>query len=392
MRILLVNDYGTSTGGAEIQLLHLRRLLRERGHEARLFTSRARPGGARVEADDTCLGTVAAARTLLQAWNPWAARDLRRALASFRPDVVHVGVFLTQLSPSILPALVDVPALLHVHWYRPVCPSGTKRLPDGRDCEEPWGVACLRHGCLSARAWAPLMVQRRQWRLQRGAFDRFMACGEAVRARLAEAGIANVEVVWNGVPPCAARAPLADPPVAAFAGRLVPEKGVGLLIDAFERVLREVPEGRLVIVGDGPEREAIEGRIDRAGLVGRVDCTGWLTGPALAAALDRAWVQVVPSLWMEPFGLAAAEAMMRGTAVIASSRGGPSELVAHGRSGLLFETGSVDALARTLIAVFRDRGAAEQMGSEARRFALDHLSERAFVERMIQTYAGMIAS
>jgi glycosyltransferase involved in cell wall biosynthesis len=372
-------------------LLQLRRCLRQRGHEARLFTSRARPGAAPLRSDDACFGTVTAARTPLQVLNPWAGAGIRRVIAAFRPDIVHVGVFLTQLSPSILPALRDVPALHHVHWYRAVCPLGTKHLPDGRECTQPWGTACLRNRCLRLRAWMPLMLQRQLWHERRNVFDRYVACGESVRTRLEEAGFGGVEVVWNGVPPHPGRAALRDPPTAAFAGRLVPEKGAHILVEAFARVARKLPHSRLVLAGDGPERPAIEQLVDRAGLADRVRVMGWLHGHALAAALEPAWVQVVPSLWTEPFGLAVAEAMMRGTAVIASARGGPAELIQPGRTGLLVETGSAKALADALLSLLRDREAAERMGRAARQFALERLTLDAFTDRMIETYSAMLA-
>ncbi|MGH7555365.1 MAG: glycosyltransferase, partial [Longimicrobiales bacterium] len=245
MRILLVNDYGTATGGAEVLFLLLRRLLRERGHAVRLFSSSARPLGAPCEADDTCFGTTTTARTTLQAANPWAAARIGDVLRDFRPDVVHVGVFLTQLSPSILPRLRDIPALFHVHWYRAVCPLGTKRLPNARDCNEPWGTACLRNGCLTLRAWLPMMAQRQLWHRYRDVFDRTIACGDAVRRRLEEAGFPNIEVVPNCVAPRQQRPALQDPPTAAFSGRLVAEKGVDVLVDAFSQVVRELPGARL---------------------------------------------------------------------------------------------------------------------------------------------------
>lgn len=390
LRILLLNDYGTATGGAEIQLLLLRRCLRERGHEVRLFSSRARPGAAPIEADDTCFGTISPLRTPLQVMNVWAARDLARTIASFRPDIVHVGLFLTQLSPSILPLLRDTPSLLHAHWYRPVCPLGTKTLPDGSDCEHPWGKACLEKGCLRFRAWAPLMMQRNLLEKRRHVFKCCVACGEAVRQRLEAAGYPGVRVIWNGVPKRPSRPPLAAPPTAVFAGRLVPEKGVAVLVDAFSRVVRRRPDARLIIAGDGPERESITGRVRDAGLSDNIECTGWLHGPDLDAVLDRAWVQVVPSLWMEPFGLTVAEAMMRGTAVLASSRGGPAELVQDGVTGILVEAGSSEALATALIGVFDDRDRAESMGRNARSFALDRLTETVFTHRMIETYQEML--
>src|SRR5207237_1732610 len=142
-------------------------------------------------------GTTSRLRTLLQSANPWAAMKLRRVLDVFQPDIVHVKMFLTQLSPLILPMLKNVRSIYHVVWYRPICPLGTKLLPDGNLCYSPPGTICYRTGCLPLRDWAPLMLQMKLWRRWRGVFDLVVANSEAVKRRLMAEGIEPVEVVLN---------------------------------------------------------------------------------------------------------------------------------------------------------------------------------------------------
>ena len=72
MRILLLHDYGTLNGGAEVMIVNLRDALRTRGHQALLFTSTARPLALPIVADETCFGTVSPLRRGLQAFNPHA--------------------------------------------------------------------------------------------------------------------------------------------------------------------------------------------------------------------------------------------------------------------------------------------------------------------------------
>ena len=390
MRILLVSDYGTLVGGAEAGLLTLRDGLRERGHDARVFSSSARPGGARF-ADYECLGTTSSLRTLLQTANPWAAAALRRVLREFRPDVVHVTMFLTQLSPLIQPLLRDVPSLYHVVWYRPVCPLGTKLLPDGRACEEPAGRVCWRNDCLPTRDWAPLMVQMRLWRRWRDCFDIIVANSEATMRQLIQAGIEPVEVVLNGIPIRPAGAPLVDPPTVAFAGRLVPEKGVDVLLRAFAAAAAELPAARLVIAGDGGERARLEALATSLDLGERVSFVGYLPPGELEHLLERAWVQAVPSLWAEPFGIVAIEALMRGRAVVASGAGGPAEIVRPGETGLLVRSGDVQALAGALLTVLSDRALAETLGGRGREDALARFEENRYVTDFVRLYERLTA-
>lgn len=386
MRILLLNDYGTPTGGAELMLLGLRDGLRRRGHDARLFASSARAGPAPNLADYKCFGTTSRFRTLLQTANPWAYRRLRRVLAEFRPDVVHAKIILTQLSPLILPLLSDAPSIYHAVWYRAICPIGTKTLPDGAPCRTPAGPVCYRQGCLPLRDWLPLMVQMRLWRRWRHAFDLIVANGEAVRGRLAAEGMEPIEVVSNGVPSRPARPPLAPPPTVAFAGRLIPKKGADVLVRAFGRVVARVPRARLLVAGHGPERGRLDRLVAGLGLSSRVSMLGHLPRPELERRFDPAWVQVVPSRYAEPFGLVATEAMMRGTAVVASRVGELPEIVRDGRTGLLIPPEDPEALAGALLGLLDDRDRAERMGRAGREAALAHFTEAGHVDRMVELY------
>ncbi|MBK6395320.1 MAG: glycosyltransferase [Betaproteobacteria bacterium] len=93
-------------------------------------------------------------------------------------------------------------------------------------------------------------------------------------------------------------------------------------------------------------------------------------------------MQAVPSRWEEPFGLVAAEAMMRGTAVVASESGGLAEQVEPGATGYLAPAGDAGALARALEQVVRDRDLAERMGASARVRALAELTTDRHVDRV----------
>jgi glycosyltransferase involved in cell wall biosynthesis len=391
MKVLLINDYGTLTGGAEVMLVAMRGALRARGHDARLFTSSARPLGGEVpsEADYECFGTTSRWRTLLQTANPWAPARLRKVLAEFSPDVVHVRLFLTQLSPLILSLLRDVPAILHLETYRVVCPLGTKRLPDGRACHRRAGVVCRTKGCLPLRDWPPLMLQTALWRRQTPVFDRVVANSAWMARRVAEDGIEASTVIWNGVASCQPRGPLSGPPVVGFAGRLVREKGTDVLLRAMALVRRRLPDARVVLAGDGPERENLLHLARDLELGDAVSFLGHVEHGDLERHLAVAWVQAVPSTWEEPFGIVAAEAMMRGTAVVASDSGGLSEIVEHGRTGARVAPGSPEALAEALVGILGDRERAERMGAEARAFAEARLGLEAHVERFLEIYRDL---
>ena len=332
LRILLVNDYGVLRAGAEIAVDGLRTELRARGHIVRLFSSTAAVSETEISvADDHCLGTTSRFRTLLQSANPWAAAALRRVLAAFRPDVVHLNIILTQLSPLILRELRGVPCVYHAHWQRAICPAGTRLLPDGSLCRNKAGIVCYREGCLPLRDWAPLMLQLRLWKRWHESIDCVVAQRGLCVIRLMESGIQDIEVIHYGVPDCPPRPPLDEPPCIVFAGRLVHEKGVEVLLRAFHRVLSRVPDARLQIAGEGPAEGPLRALAGELGVNASVTFNGKLSRSEVERRFAGAWAQVAPSVWEEPFGLVAVEAAMRGTAVVASDIGGLPETVVTAR-------------------------------------------------------------
>src|SRR2546423_116474 len=125
-----------------------------------------------------------------------------------------------------------------------------------------------------------------------------------------------------------------------FVGRLVSDKGASLLLDALKLM---TTKPRLTIVGDGPERAALEKQTADSGLQAQVEFAGLRHGEELADALREHEILVVPSLWQEPFGIVALEAIACGCVVIGSAGGGLAEAI--GPCGVTFPNGDAHALA-----------------------------------------------
>lgn len=393
MRVLIVNDYATAVGGAEIAAHRLRAGLRRRGHQARLFASRAGSldgAGAAVAADHLTFGTTSSARGLVQSANPLAARDLARVLRAFEPDVVHVKLYLTQLSPLILPVLRGVPAVQEIVWYREICPRGTKVLASGDPCHWRPGVVCLREGCVPRHDWPALMAQRRLARRWRGSFDTVVTNSETMRARLGANGLRVDHVLPYGVPAAPASTP-GPVPLATYAGRLETVKGVDVLLEAFALARERAPAARLLIAGDGPEAGSLRVRAEALGVGDGVELAGAIAAAEVDGRLAGAWAHVVPSRWAEPFGRSCAEAMARGVAVVASRAGGLSEQVVEGVTGHLVAPGEPADLGRALARLLADREHAVALGAAGRERALATMSEDAGIDGLLDIYAEAIA-
>jgi glycosyltransferase involved in cell wall biosynthesis len=390
MKVLLVNDYATPTAGAEIMTLIFRDTLRSRGHEVRVFSSSTQLVPGPLFADATCFGTTSRFQALTSTFNVSARRVLARTIKEFDPDMVHVTMFLWQLSPSILSVLRRVPAVYQIVTYKPICPNGRKTLPNGRSCENSPGVVCLLGGCLTPQSWVAMMAQHWLWRRSRGVFDRFVTSSKAMQERLEAEGVGPCEVIPLGCPVRSARPALSGCPVIGYAGRLSSEKGVDVLISAFAFTQRQLPNAKLWIAGDGREADDLKELARRLGIYDRIEFLGSLDREELERRFDDAWVQVVPSVWDEPFGIAAIEAMMRGTAVVASDGGGLREIVRHNKTGLLVPPSNERELAAALVRLTSDRKLCETMGAAGRAVAIQEYDSSAYCDRMLAIFEQVL--
>ena len=177
--------------------------------------------------------------------------------------------------------------------------------------------------------------------------------------------------------------------VVGFVGRLHPVKGLSYCVRAFSTVVRELPEARLVLVGDGPERAQLERLCDVEGVFDRVLFLG--QRPDVAQIMSAMDVLVLPSL-AEGLSRVVLEAMAMGKPVVATRVGGQSEAVVDGATGLLVPPAEPGALAQALLKVLSDRTVARQMGAEGRArvdswFSVDHA-----VSRYEKLYPRLLAS
>ncbi len=392
MKVLLIHDYGTATGGAELQMLTLRKQLRERGHDARLFASTVSLVAAPFEAEYGCRGANGRKQAALQTMNPFARRELRRVLEDFRPDLVHVRMFLWQLSPSILPLLEGYPCLFHVATYKCICPTGFKLLPDQSQCGYPAGTACLRERCVTPQTWVLSMTQLGLFRRWKRVFGATVALSHHMKAVLEENGLGPVKVIHNGVPARARRPPLAGDPVVGYAGRLSREKGVEVLLRAFASVKSRVPAVRLLIAGDGPDAGKLHSLAVSLGLEPSISWMGHLARESMEREFERVWVQAAPSLWNEAFGNVATEAAMRGTAVVCTATGGLAEIVVDGKTGFHVPLGDEAQLAAAMEKIVSNKQLAEEMGLAGRQRALAEFSENSSISKLLQLYESLTGS
>ncbi|MCQ0969707.1 glycosyltransferase family 4 protein [Paracoccus sp. TK19116] len=157
----------------------------------------------------------------------------------------------------------------------------------------------------------------------------------------------------------------ANPLEIVFIGRMAGVKGAPLMIAALERLRADHPDARLVMIGDGPERPALEAQARAAGLQGAVEFTGYLDQDQVAARLSAAAMLALPS-FAEGVPVVLMEAMATGLPVVTTRIAGIPELVEDGVSGILVPPGDLDALVEALSALLADTEMRARLGQAGR--------------------------
>jgi glycosyltransferase involved in cell wall biosynthesis len=322
VRVLQLHTPYRQPGGEDAVVRAEAEVLRRSGHEVVQYQVQNPPGAAGA------IGSL-----VLSPWNPLQARRVQGLAERIRPDVAHVHNTWYAQSPAVLWALrrSGVPTVMTLHNYRLVCANG-QLFRDGAPCEDcvgasPWhGV---QHGCyrdsmvLSVPAAGTIALHDRLRTWSR-TVDRFVVLSEFAAERLVRGGLPpdRIELKPNFVAdPGPRAAPAAASATVLYVGRLSPEKGVQLLVEAW----RELGEGplELVVVGDGPLRERLARRP-----VARLRLAGQLPAAEVRRQMLAARALVLPSVWYEGQPVAVLEALAAGLPVLGSGIGGVPELLA----------------------------------------------------------------
>jgi glycosyltransferase involved in cell wall biosynthesis len=383
LRILQVHNRYRENGGEDAVAAAETELLRASGHTVIEHHVRNPDGG------------VAAAATLLTApWSPASAHAVRAAVRVHRPDIAHVHNTWFTLSPSVLDALhrSGLPVVMTVHNYRLVCVNALL-FRDGRpcrDCVNRSPLPGVRHRCYRRSAISSCMAAATlSYNRARGtwvnAVDEFIAPSRELRDTLIESGLPADRVVMrpHAVPDVGTRprAPSTSTTVL-YAGRISDEKGLAVLLDAWNRAR---PRGlELVIAGDGPRRRDLE----RRGTEG-VRFKGWLPREAVRELMLTARALMFPSLCVEVFPSTIVTAMAAGLPVVASAHGGPAEIVGALGNEWLAAPGDVDAWVERLAGLAED-WAVDETGARSREIYLSKYAAGPGVASLVDVYDAAI--
>jgi phosphatidyl-myo-inositol alpha-mannosyltransferase len=357
MRILQVSPYSwDAPGGVQVHIRQLSRHLQRRGHEVLVLA----PGDTGFEHEDArIVGRTVPVRVngsvARLCFSARSSREVRRALRDFGADVVHVHDPLTPSTSmlAVLHARVPVVGTFHSYFAR-------EHL-EGR----------------IYTAVAPLL--RPVWKR----VSRRVAVSEAARFSVcSRMGEDSVRILPNGadIEVFANASPASLPPgrKLLFVGRLEPRKGFPVAVRAFRRLAPRYPDLRLIVVGDGAGRHALN-ELEPA-VRERVHMMGKVSYEALPTFHQASDIFISPATGQESFGIVLVEAMAAGLPVVASNIPGYREVARHGLEGILVTPSDPGALADGVRVLLDDparaRTFAENGVIRSREYAWDSIIER----------------
>lgn len=286
--------------------------------------------------------------------------------------------------------------LLHTHGYfADIC-----GVPVARLCRIPALSTC--HGYIDTDRKLQLYNRLDRWALK--LCSRVIAVSDEIRDGLKKHGIDEhkINVVTNAVsvPPSTTQgnrdsrsfrhqqgiSPQAF--VFTFVGRLSEEKGLTYLLDAFSRLVQRAPHGRLVLVGDGPQRNLLEQRVAELDLQRQVTLTGFQTQISPWLSLTDCFV--LPSL-TEGTPMALLEAMAAGVPIIATRVGGVPDVITNGINGLLVPCADVEALCNGMSQIIVHPELREKFSREARKTVESRYSVQPWCQKILQIYQDISA-
>ena len=355
MRVLIVHNVYQHRGGEDSVVEAEAELLQSRGHSVEFYN--------RNNDEIDVKPNLSFAGQMF--WSSRTTEDIAGVIANFKPDVIHVHNTFPLISPSLYwaAAKAGVPVVQTLHNFRLLC-TQAMFLREGKVCEDclghmPWrGVVhgCYRESKAQSAVLAGMVTLHRAIGTWRNKVTRYIALNEFCRQKFIEGGLPAERIIVkpNFVD-------FSEPPEIPrqgflFVGRLSVEKGVDILVMA----VRQLSNIAMRVAGTGPEAALLDN-------VAGLHALGALSSDAVRVEMCQSVALVLPSICYESFPRTLVEAFGCGLPVIASRIGALAELVKHGVTGLLFESGNADDLAAKLKWAQQNPEQMRQMGRNARK-------------------------
>lgn len=395
MRILLVNKFHYLRGGSEKYYFELAKLLKDHGHTVAFFSMKnennIKTGDREYFVDEIDMNTGSKFEALNVIYSKKNKALMEKALEEFKPDIVHINNFQRQLSASIIDAVKEknIPLIMTAHDLNSICPASIM-LYNGEVCEDcitKGYTSCIKKKCIKNSMLKSVLgyIEKKYYDLHKifCKVDCIISPSEFNKNQLLKGKLKcnDITVIHNFVNETEKTDyTLGD--CAFYFGRLSKEKGILNLIEA----INNIPGARLIIAGDGPERENIQAYIKEHKLENRITLLGYLNQNDIRENIRKCRFVTVPSIWYENCPYSILETMEIGKPIIGSKIGGIPELIQDGINGFTYEHNDVTKLTNILMKLFGNDETVKQFSKNSKQIFIQNYSAEAYYNKLMTVY------
>ena len=395
MRILLVNKFHYLRGGSEKYYFELAKLLKSHGHTVAFFSMKnennIKTGDREYFVDEIDMNTGSKFEALNVIYSKKNKALMEKALEEFKPDIVHINNFQRQLSASIIDAVKEknIPLIMTAHDLNPICPASIM-LYNGEVCEDcitKGYTSCIKKKCIKNSMLKSVLgyIEKKYYDLHKifCKVDCIISPSEFNKNQLLKGKLKcnDITVIHNFVNETEKTDyTLGD--CAFYFGRLSREKGILNLVEA----INNIPGARLIIAGDGPERENIQAYIKEHKLENRITLLGYLNQNDVRENIRKCRFVTVPSIWYENCPYSILETMEIGKPIIGSKIGGIPELIQDGINGFTYEHNDVTKLTNILMKLFGNDETVKQFSKNSKQIFIQNYSAEAYYNKLMTVY------
>ena len=395
MRILIINDTCKEVGGAETYIFGIIKLLREQGDEVYLFSYNDE------RKEDECSLVMKhpkkKARFFMNkfGFSRRVYKELTNYIKRINPDLIHVHNNYVY-SNSVLLALKKSkkPVIHHVHDWGLICPTSWSVYKKSlKVCKSVEGIQfkCLRKGCLPFHHWVSTYLRNKiRIKLERNVVDLFISPSIRLRDYLKDHNMGPVIWLPQFIEFEDVKITMPRNNIVLYVGALSKNKGVEYLVKAFPLIKRRVRGVKLYIVGDGPEKAALEGLTKEMKVEKDVTFFGKIPHDKVVQHYKKAKVLVMPSIWMENSPFVLYEAMSLGKPIVATKRGGIVDLVRNNVNGFIVKATDSEALAKKTVKVLKDARLQKEFSHNSQKIINEEFTTKKHLKYLNNLYRSVI--
>lgn len=395
MKILMINKFLYSRGGAENYMLYLAEQLEKLGHEVQYFgmydekNSVGNKAGKYTQNMD--FHSKGLARFLYPFKIIYSAESKRKLLAvidDFHPDIIHMNNINFQLTPSVIYAAKKrgIPLVQTVHDYQMICPNHLLyNFKNNEICEKCLGgcyLSCIKNKCIHGSRVKSIIgaIEARFYSLLKTykKVDLYITPSYFLEQKLLTTNSlyqGKTKTIHNFIDKNNFKTQEKTEEYIAFAGRLSKEKGIDLIAEA----AKLLPQYTFMVAGSGPDEDILK-NIDNVKMI------GFLSGEKLVEFMGKAKLLLVPSIWYENCPLSILEAQCMGVPIVTMKSGGMAELVVDGVTGVHVSEPTPESLAQKLKETLENEEYYNSLKENCKKAKDDILSVETYCEKLMEAY------